>query len=470
VELLASLGLICLYLAVMSGHFLSIDGLVMWRQSLALVYHGSWTFVPPILWGAEISSSGRGIGASLEYFPGLLAFQWLSSHVPVVTGAPFDFKLLYGDLLYVVAGAPIWVLITAACAYLVALTARELGGEGRTALWAVAFYGLGSPALAASRGDWPQPIVALCWIGGMFGCLRYINSGAQRWLWICAASVCYAVLTRPLEGSMLLPGLLVLVAVHRRSVVRPLAVIAAGWVAAVAITLVLNWVRYGSITSFGYAGSQLRWTTPIWVGLPGDLISPGRGIVWEFPAIALSVVGAAYLWRQRQRVEALVFAGLPSLLLLEAAVYVDWVGGWDWGFRFIQPALPLLAVLAGLGVPRLPSALRNWVPALLLAGGLLWNVPAVLTDILGGYGFAYAPTAPNFSLDAYPPIGAWRFLHHVLPTNGTDAAAVDIVWFRAARIIGWISLIPFVVLLAASAAFWASAVRAVRRTPPTSST
>jgi hypothetical protein len=300
--------------------------------------------------------------------------------------------------------------------------------------------------------------------------LRYTNSGGRRWVWIGAAAICYAVLTRPLEGSMLLPGLLLLAATRAPRAWWPYAVIGGGWVAALAITLLLNQVRFGSATTSGYGGSQLLWTTPIWVGLPGDLISPGRGIIWEFPAIVLSVVGTAYLWRQRKRAAALVLAGLPIVLLIEASVYVDWVGGWDWGFRFFQPALPLLAVLAAIGVPRLPDALRRWAPALLLAGGILWNVPVVVTDILGGYGATYAATGPdfagpNFRLDAYPPIGAWRFLHHIFPIKGADSATVDIVWFRAKRLAGWISLIPFVVLLAASATLWNSAVRGVRGTP-----
>jgi hypothetical protein len=463
--MLAALGLVCLYLAVMSGHFLSVDGLMMWRQALSLVYHGSWTFVPPVWWGGYATSSGRGLGASLEYFPGLIAFPWLSSHVPVATGPHYDFNLLYGDLLYVVGGAPIWVLIAAASAYLVALTARALGGDLRASLWALAFYGLGSPAFAASRGDWPQPLVALCWIGGLYACLRYLNSGARRWLWICAAAVGYGVLTRPLEGSLLLPGLLVLVAAREPKAWRPLAMIGGGWVVALAITLLLNWVRFGSPANSGYGSSQLAWTTPIWVGLPGALISPGRGIVWEFPALALAVIGTAFLWRQGKRVEAIVLAGLPTVLLVEACTYVDWVGGWDWGFRFIQPGLPLLAVLAGIGVPRLPNALRRWLPAVLLAGGILWNIPAVMTDLLGGYGAAYAATAANFRLDAYPPIGAWRFLHHVFASRAAQSDTLDIVWFRAKRVAGWVALVPFVALLAAAAALWASAVRAVRGTP-----
>ncbi len=35
VELLATASLLCLYLAVMNGHLITIDGLVMWRQALS---------------------------------------------------------------------------------------------------------------------------------------------------------------------------------------------------------------------------------------------------------------------------------------------------------------------------------------------------------------------------------------------------------------------------------------------------
>ena len=69
----AALGLACLYLAVMSGHLSSIDGLVMWRQALSLAFHHSLQLSPSFWWGGEIVNSSRGIGASLQYVPGALA-------------------------------------------------------------------------------------------------------------------------------------------------------------------------------------------------------------------------------------------------------------------------------------------------------------------------------------------------------------------------------------------------------------
>ena len=446
---------------------MSIDGLGMWREAIAITYHHSWSFVPPIWWGSTITSSSRGIGASIQYLPSLLAFPWLSGHIPVGAGAQYDYRLFYGDVLYVVAGAPVWVIITSVTAYLVALTSRALGASRTTMLWAVAFYGLGSPALAASRGDWPQPLVALSWVGAVWACLRFKESNRARWLWICALSVVYGVLTRPLEGSMLLPAVLLLLWPRRPISVRPAVGQVGAWLMAVAVTLLLNWARFGSPLNFGYllGTPQASWTTPIWIGLPTALLSPGRGVLWEFPALVLAVPGTMLLWKQGARVAALVLSVLPATLFLESCLFTDWPGGWDWGFRFFQPALPLVAILAGIGVSRLSKGATSLLPPLLLAGGVLWNVPVVATDLLGGYGATYAVPAANYGLDAYPPIGAWRFLHHLLPDSGSDSAAVDIVWFRATRIAGWLALIPFGVLMASALTLWGIALRAENGRP-----
>jgi len=120
-------------------------------------------------------------------------------------------------------------------------------------------------------------------------------------------------------------------------------------------------------------------------------------------------------------------------------------------------------VLAAAGVIGLPRVWSLWAPGLLLAAGLLWNLPAISTDILGGYGAAYQDGPSNWRLDAFPLIGAWRFLQHVFPNRGTDANAVDIVWFRATLVAGKLALLPFVALVAASAILWVRSLRLIVR-------
>jgi hypothetical protein len=93
VEITATLGLLCLFLAVMSGHLQSIDGLVMWRQALSMTYHLSWSFVPPVWWGSVLTSSSRGVGASFQYMPALFVFRFVPPHNPV-QGPVYDLGLL----------------------------------------------------------------------------------------------------------------------------------------------------------------------------------------------------------------------------------------------------------------------------------------------------------------------------------------------------------------------------------------
>jgi hypothetical protein len=276
-------------------------------------------------------------------------------------------------------------------------------------------------------------------------------------MWLCAGSAAYGVLTRPLEGSLLLPAVLLLLLPAWRDKPWRLAFPVAAWTGALVLTLLINWARFGSPLNFGYGA--ISWNIPIWVGFPYALLSPGRGVLWQFPAMVLAVLGTAFLWRNEKRLEAMVLAGLPAVLFIESCVYFAWIDGWDWGFRLFQPALPLVAVLAGIGAIQLRGRLSIWLPAALLVGGIVWNIPAVVTNLLGGYAATYDNLASWSRLDAYPPIGAWQFLHHIRATSAHDAAAVDIVWFRAAAVTHWGSLLPFAVLMTAATALWARAVR-----------
>lgn len=432
------------YLALMNGHMQSIDGLLAYRQAHSILYVGSLQLQPPIWWGQWWTTSKFGIGLSLLYLPGLLLFSWLRPSVPIPDGMAYDFRLLYADPLYAVAAAPVQIIATAAAAYLVAIVLRDLGYNRRIAIFGLAVYGLASPALVYARGDFTQPLTALCWIGGLYAALRLRRSG-ERWaLAGAAAAVFYAVLTRPVEGTLLFLGLAVMLAPSpfwQWRVSRWLNVggLVAGYGVAVLFTLLINWGRSGSPFATGYEGTG--WTTPLPIGLAGALISPGRGILWEFPAVVLVPFGMSVMWRTGRMV-ASVFAGLAVVELLNVATWEAWWGGWDWGLRLFVPALPLLAVMAAIGVTALPATAKFWLPAGLFLGGVMWNVPAVVTDLLGGYASAYDGTAPNFSWHAYPPFGAWRFLHHIRATSITDTGAVDILWIRLAQATHNLSLIP----------------------------
>ncbi|MGH7776340.1 MAG: hypothetical protein ACREPI_04080 [Candidatus Dormibacterales bacterium] len=150
-----------------------------------------------------------------------------------------------------------------------------------------------------------------------------------------------------------------------------------------------------------------------------------------------------------------VAAGLllpPLTLLFVVARWDAWWGGWDWGLRLFVPALPLLACLAAVGLPRLKGSLRHWAPWLLLLAGAAWAVPGVLTDLLGGYGGFAGGTAQSWQLASYPPLGAWQFLHQWQTTSAIDSSGVDILWAKTAGSSASTALAPVLLLGACAAA------------------
>jgi hypothetical protein len=457
VELLAALALAFLYVAITNGHLHSIDGLVVYRQAWSIAYNHSLRFDPPIWWTILWTTSRYGIGLSLLDVPGLLLWSGLAPLAPVVSQQPgvYDFRELYADPLYVLAAAPVNVVVTAVTAFLVARFIRALGYATSTSLWGLTFFGIASPAIVYSREDFTQPLEGLCWVAALYAAQQYRLYRKRSSVWISGAAVCYAILTRPVEGSLVACAVLLLIIPSftpwrwRRSAWMELGILGIAYGTALVVTLAVNWGRSGSPFITGYEG--FSWTNPLIPGLAGSLLSPGRGIVWEFPAVLLAPIGVWQLWRLGNQVLGSVLAMLCVLQLVNVAAWVIWWGGSDWGLRLFVPALPVLAILAAVGIAALPSHVRRWLPTLLLVGGIVWVIPCIVTDYSGGYAGVYGDPASNWQLAAYAPIGAWKFLRHFRASTPLDTTAIDILWIRMARLTENASLIPLILLLSASA-------------------
>jgi hypothetical protein len=430
-----------------SGHLQSLDGLLIYRQAIAIAYHGSLHFQTPIWWGAPIDTSKYGVGLSLLYLPGLLLFSFLSSTVPLQHGQTYDFGLLYRDPLYAVAAAPVQAILAAATAYLVARLLLDLGFSRRIALFGLLLYGIGSPAIVYARGDWAQPLSGFCWLAALVAALRIRKGSGWPAMAACGAAVGYGVLARPVEGSLVVPFvLLILVAPSAwksRRALTPLAVVAGCYVVALAITLLVDWGRYGSPTRTGYGPEG--WTTPILTGLGGSVLSPVRGILWQFPAVVLAVLGVKLFWRV-ERTMAIALGGIALVQLVNVGLWDVWWGGANWGLRLFVPAFPLLAVLAAAGLRLVPRAVEPAVGGVVLLAGLAWAVPCVVTDLFGGYTILADGSSGAFHFDAMPLIGAWQFIHHLRAVTLTDGGAIDIIWLRLARTTHNLSLIAPVLL------------------------
>jgi hypothetical protein len=240
--------------------------------------------------------------------------------------------------------------------------------------------------------------------------------------------------------------------------------------AGILATMLTNLMRFGApLDSGGYVSASSFTTTPMQVALIGLIVSPGCGLLWSFPAVILVPSGARRVIAAGQDAFASAAFVLSVLLTLSATTWTDWIGGWAGGMRLVIPGVPVLAILAAIGIDGLAGVRRRVGPWVLLILGSCWALPTVLTDILGGYGERYRSFAGVFLPGAYPPLGAWEFLHRAFAVSPTDGNAVDIVWFRLARDTHYLSLCVPVILVIVAALLTLRAAVTLRRCPDGSS-
>jgi len=271
-------------------------------------------------------------------------------------------------------------LCTAATGALLYALARSLGWRRRTGLFIALAYPLTTMAWAYSKTFFTQPGATCCLVAAAYAARRFRQSGDRRWL-LASGSALGAMLLWRNMSLMVVPAFVVYLmpAVWRRPD-RLRAALAFGLplAAALLFNAGYTWLRFGTLFDLNYP--EVTADRPLLYGLYGLLFSPGKSFFLYNPLVLAGLVGLAALVANGQRAEA-ALAGLlwATYLLLHAPLNI-WHGGWNWGPRYLLPALPLLVLPAGaLLEGRRVRGARALLIALCLLG-LAIQIPAVLVD------------------------------------------------------------------------------------------
>ncbi len=104
-----------------------------------------------------------------------------------------------------------------------------------------------------------------------------------------------------------------------------------------------NAIRFGNPLDSGFRG-HLTFSTPVWIGVTGLLISPYKSLFLYVPLFAVIPFIIRRTWRVQPREMLLILALLVSHLLIFGAWH-DWGGGRNWGPRYLAPLNALLTLL-----------------------------------------------------------------------------------------------------------------------------
>jgi hypothetical protein len=251
-------------------------------------------------------------------------------------------------------------LVTAASGGLLYLASRRAFRDlpRMAAILGTLAWGLGSLAWTYGTTLFSEPLVALATIGALERLLAFRDAEAGGRRELAAALglglwLGLGMLARLAHGIALpIFGLAFLTLIWRRYggavtrwPLRPLLALAVPLGIGLGLTLGYNWFRFGHPLTTGYPVSLGFSIGVWWQGVIGLLVSPGRGILWYVPWLALAVLAVPRAWRLAP--VATGAAGATCLLyLLIYGKWFLWHGGYCWGPRFLVPVLPFLGWLA----------------------------------------------------------------------------------------------------------------------------
>lgn len=272
-----------------------------------------------------------------------------------------------------------------------------------------------------------EPTLALCILGGFM----YLLPTGQKVkrnhsLIIAGVFIGYGILTKLVFVLNLIPFLLFIIwdtSSQKKITIEkiklalifliPVAIIGFGG------TGLYNYLRFGNPYDNGYP-DVIAFNTPIYVGLFGLLLSPGKGIIWFAPIMFLFIPAWKY-FRRFNLPEANLIVGLFFINLLLYSIFVAWGGDGSWGPRYLVPFLPILMLPIAVYYNQATRLVKKIFFLLVLAGiiiqiGGVTIYPGVYLREIGEYPYQRNFDDPEFLHKAHfipnysPIIGHWRML------------------------------------------------------------
>lgn len=377
-----SIGLFCffqgLYLLLASGRVRTTDEHSAHFMTESLWLEGSTAVPQMVQVGRFYGRTGLDGEPYPPYGPGqsLLAIPYYA-----VIGSALSAGMPAQAALLAREAATSLLSTTAAAGCVLALfhLALAIGAGARAAAATAAILGLATPLATYATQGFAEPLLCLLVAGALLAFVRALKGpSAVRALAIASALAGYAFLTRPFPATTLIVALGVGYLVERRTraTFPELLALALPFGLAAAAYLLLNFLRFGSATQFGYPehvelGRLVdTFDNPIWIGLYGLLLSPGKGLFIFAPPVLIGLAGLARLARIRPGLAAALVTQ-ACMTILFFARYSSWEGGYCFGPRYLLPLLPALLAPLALIAERANRLVLAAIVALSLAGGAI---------------------------------------------------------------------------------------------------
>lgn len=406
------------YLAISSGRVRTIDEVSVDFLTESLITKGTSSVPQAVnanLFYGKLDRQGRpqtpyGMGQALLIAPWYAAGKLASERLP---GIPVNAKNLVQDAVLVASNATFAALAVT----LLFLLLSALGVSLRNSLLAALLLGFATPLLAYSTWLFSEPIAVFLLMAAALA-LFSVQSGQITFARtvLAGAALGVALWVRPTHVIAAPVFLFALMMQDRRNGWR--AALQTGMIVGLfgGLYLLRNELFFGNPFDFGYPAAAeggklvISFHTPLFTGLYGFLLSPGKSVFLFAPPVLLALLGIKNL-AKRSKGLAFVAIVTPLVYLFFFARYTQWEGGFCVGPRYLVPAISLLCLAVG---PLLEDK-ANWtrIATLVLVAGFLIQIPGIATSFLEDQARGrYYDQKFNYRMEYAPLISQTKLFAH----------------------------------------------------------
>lgn len=385
------------YAATSPGHLVT-DSAVRFGVAEQLLATG-WVAVPADFAQATAAApDGRhyviwGMGQSLCFVPFVLAGKALA-------GLGLGSADVLGEFL---ASITLFPLFGALAVLLVYGIVRDATHDARAARWVALLFGLATMHWQHTVNTMEESQVATAGLLALFAMQRAWQTDRWRWRLVVLVAMGVAISFRYSAVVICAPLGIVgfLIDLARRDAGARLnrcgQWLLAGLVGLAPLLVALGWFNYARFNDAfetGYAiayangyGGRGMFATPLWTGLNGMLLSPGKSVFVYNPILLLAVIGWPLLLRKHAGLAWVVLTTFAAMLLFHARFTV-WAGDLTWGPRYLASVLGFAMLGLVPLVPRSSAPPRRFAfGALLIVAGV--SVVIQLASVTYSLGLEY---------------------------------------------------------------------------------
>ncbi len=422
---------VCLLFA--GGRIASSDENVFFLETRSIVEHGTLAIPEGIVDNGVRGADGRyyvgaGIGYTLLSIPFYLLGKLLTAFV--ASDSPFIILILKG------AFSLTNQFLVGFLSVMIYGFARSMGFSKRTGFVLTVVVLFTTNIFPYTKSAMRDIAVILCVVGSFRALFEYKQSGRNRDIHIAGAWLAW-MLTLKISFVILIPCVALYVVLLRTDTTNGfsnfLSQIRAGvrhqahalsilsmWIAiGLGTVAIYQWMIFGNPFASGYSErNAASFSTPLFVGLYGLLLSSGKSFFLYAPVTILFFV-AARRFRERFRQEFIFIVSMSLVMVVFHAKFFSWAADGSWGPRYLLPLIPLLVFPIGLLLDQ--KLYRRWFVVLAILGGViqLGGSAVYLGSYLrhiGEFPFTREFTDPEFMYKSHfvpnfsPVVGHWDLL------------------------------------------------------------